>query len=96
MDNSQDQNLTRLAKGGGISAVGNSFDIISRMFTGVFITHLFKSTATFGLYELAYRLIFFIRILAVPGTNEGIRRFMPIYRADKDRPAEKGLLLYSL
>ena len=96
MDNNQDQNLTKLAKGGSISAISNSFDVISRMFTGVFITRLFNSAATFGLFELAYRFVFFIRILAVPGTNEGIRRFMPIYRADKDRPAEKGLLLYSL
>jgi O-antigen/teichoic acid export membrane protein len=94
--NEYDRNLTRLVKGGSISAIGDSFSVLSRMLTGIFIAHLFRNPATFGLYILAYRLIFFVRILAVPGTNEGIRRYVPIYRADKNRAAEKGLLIYSL
>ena len=94
--NEHDRNLTKLVKGGSVSAIGNFFNVFSRMLTGIFIAHLFRNPVTFGLYILAYRLTFFIRILAVPGTNEGIRRYIPIYRADKNRAAEKGLLLYSL
>ena len=85
-----------LAKGGTITAFGDFFTVFCRMLMGIFTVHLFRSPAQFGLYELAYRATFFLRTLALPGTNQGIRRFLPIYRADKNRSAQKGLLLYSL
>jgi O-antigen/teichoic acid export membrane protein len=90
------RDLTKVAKGGGFSAIGDFFMVFSRLLMGIFTTHLFKSADRFGLFEWAFRVVFFIRIAVLPGTYEGIRRFMPIYRADGNRAAEKGLLLYAL
>jgi O-antigen/teichoic acid export membrane protein len=91
-----EEDLTKLAKGGSLSAAGDFFMAFTRMLIGVFITHLFTSPESFGLYELAFRIIVFLQVFAVPGTNLGIKRFLPIYRADRNAPALKGLLLFCL
>jgi len=91
-----EQNLTRLVKGGTLSTVGNFLTTFSNALSGIFITHLFNSPAMFGLYDFAFRLTFFLQVLVLPGTDQGIKRFLPIYRSDGNRAAVKGLLVYSL
>ncbi len=91
-----EQRLTRLVKGGTLSTVGNFLTIFSNTLSAIFITHLFRSPALFGLYDLAFRLTFFLRALVLAGTDHGMKRFLPIYRLDGNRAAVKGLLLYSL
>ena len=89
------KDLTRLAKGSGLSAIGDFFVLFVRLPMAFLTTHLFNSTALFGLYEFAFRATFFVRIIILPGTYEAIRRFLPMFKADGNKPAVKGLLIYS-
>ncbi len=88
------RDLTRLAKGGTLSTVGDFFNQFFRLLAGIFITRLFDNPATFGLYALGLRLTVFLRVIAMPGTNQGIKRFLPMYRADRNPAAVKGLLFF--
>ncbi len=88
------ENLARLVKGGSLSGTGDFFNQFSLMLTGIFITRLFNDPALFGLYAFAFRIIVFLRIMAIPGTDQGIKRYLPMFRSDGNRAAVKGLLLY--
>jgi O-antigen/teichoic acid export membrane protein len=91
------RDLARIAKGGGFSALGDFFTVFSRLMMLFFTARLFSGDPNLvGLFEWAFRFIFFIRIIALPGTSEAIRRFLPIYRSDNNQAAVKGLLLYAI
>ena len=95
-NNDYEQNLTKLVKGGSISTAGNFISVFSSTLSNIFIPHLVGSAAAFGLYDFAFRLTFFIQVLVVPGVDQGLKRYIPIYRAEKNHAAIKGILLYSL
>jgi len=88
---SQEQNILKVAKGGGITFVGSLVEFGVRFFMGILIARILGSE-DFGLYTLVLTIVAVSAGLALLGLPSALVRYIALYANRRDGPGIWGTL----
>jgi O-antigen/teichoic acid export membrane protein len=89
------QDITRVAKGAGIIFSGIVFWAAASFIFGLFAARVL-GPADFGLYSLGLAVFNVLSILSLCGLDNGLVRFVALFRGENDAPRVKGTILFAL
>jgi O-antigen/teichoic acid export membrane protein len=89
------QDITRVATGAGIVFSGTVFWAAASFLFGLFAARVL-GPADFGLYSLGLAVFNVLSILSLCGMDNGLVRFVALFRGENDQPRVKGAILFAL
>ena len=87
--------LSRFARGGGLNFIGAAVTQLATMVLLLVLTrHLAKDEV--GVYRESVALYELLQIFALFGMAQALIRFVAVFRADRDRAAVRGMVVFGL